>query len=124
MFSRAKNLERKLFFSFYEKEAKLNHLPLSEINITPPELYIRQAINHKWVTKLREILKEGKELDPILVTRRVEGIDRENIIVSGNHRYLAYQRTISILRFPFSLQAFTFHLYYYGFGATFWTYFI
>ena len=91
MFSRAKNLERKLFLSFYEKEAKLIHLPLSEINITPPELYIRQAINHKWVTKLREILKEGKELDPIVVVRRIEGIDRENIIVSGNHRYLAYQ---------------------------------
>jgi len=95
------SIERKIFFEpELQEEVKLVYLPLSEINITPPELYIRQAINHKWVTKLREILKEGRELDPILVTRRVEGIDRENIIISGNHRFMAYQglrETIPVL---------------------------
>jgi len=95
------SIERKIFFEpQLQEEIKLVYLPLSEINITPPELYIRQAINHKWVTKLREILKEGKELDAILVTRRVEGIDRENIIISGNHRFMAYQgirETIPVL---------------------------
>ena len=95
------NMERKLFFSReLPEQAKLIHLPLSEINITPPELYIRQAINHKWVTKLREILKEGKELDPIVVAKRIEGIERENIIISGNHRFMAYQglrETIPVL---------------------------
>lgn len=60
--------------------------------MTPPELYIRQVINHKWVTKLREILKEGRELDAILVVKKVEGIERENIIISGDHRFMAYHR--------------------------------
>lgn len=68
--------------------------------MTPPELYIRQVINHKWVTKLREILKEGRELDAILVVKKVEGIERENIIISGDHRFMAYQglrETIPVL---------------------------